>query len=314
MRRSEELEIVDLAAQQHGLITTAQLRTLEFSRHIAYQRCRSGAWEDLGRGLFRVGAAPVTFHQRCMAAHLRAGPDSLLSHRTATRLWAVGPAGPIPIEISVPRGRRHRASGVITHTSIDLDLARPTTLLGLPVTGLARSLLDLGAVEPTRVRKAVWKARREHGIEWQELLTTLVDHAQRGRSGVGPLRRVLATHYGEQAGDSDTEDLAYAILVDSGRVPIPVRQFPVVCADGVTVTVDFAWPQRRALLEIVGVDHFTNEDLQHIDLHRRNQIELAGWSLLTHGGRKLRKCPEQLVIDCVRMLELEPPTPPKGFS
>jgi hypothetical protein len=314
MERTDELEVVNLARRQHGLITSSQLRTLAMPKDLAAARCRSGAWESLGRGLFLVGAAPQTFHQRCMAAHLRAGPDSLVSHRTAARLWGVGANGAVPIEVSIPRGRRHSAAGVISHTSGDLDLASSTTVHGLPVTGLARSLLDLGAVEPARVRRAVWAARREHGLGWDDLLTTLVRHAQRGRSGVGPLRRVLAVHYGEQGGDSATEDIAYAILVDSGLVPIPMRQYPVVCADGVTVTVDFAWPNRRALLEIVGVDHFTNEDLQHIDLHRRNQIELAGWSLLVHGGRNLRTRPDQLVIDCVRLLELEPPRPPHAFS
>jgi very-short-patch-repair endonuclease len=40
-----------------------------------------------------------------------------------------------------------------------------------------------------------------------------------------------------------------------------------------------------------------NEDLQHVDLHRRNQLELAGYSVLTYSGRLLKRQPDQFVSD-----------------
>lgn len=73
------------------------------------------------------------------------------------------------------------------------------------------------------------------------------------------------------------------------------------------VTVDLGWPDRGALLEIDGVDHLTNEDLQHLDLHRRNQITLAGYSLLVYSGRLLRRQPDQFVRDVEDLLRTAPP-------
>jgi very-short-patch-repair endonuclease len=159
-------------------------------------------------------------------------------------------------------------------------------------------------VEPERVRRAVWAARREHGIGWEELCETVVAHARPGRSGVGPLRAVVADHYGEPATDSATEDLAYTILRRSQLVPTPQKQVGVTGADGVEVTVDLGWPERRALVELDGVDHLTNGDLQHLDRHRRNQIELAGYKLLVYTGQMLRRQPDQFVRDVVALLGL----------
>lgn len=68
------------------------------------------------------------------------------------------------------------------------------------------------------------------------------------------------------------------------------------------MTADLGWPRFRALIEIQGVDHFTNEDLQHLDLHRRNQLELAGYSVLVYSGRLLKRQPDQFVCDVESLL------------
>lgn len=291
-----------MAALQHGLITRAQLLELGVNPSLARRRCVAGHWQVVAPGVFVVGGAPRTFDQRIMTALLAAGSGAVVSHRTALHLWGVRVTAKVPVEVTIPRGRTHRRRGVIVHESGDLEHADPRELGGIRVTGLARSLLDLGAVEPARVRRAVWSARRTHGIGWDELLGTLVLHARSGRDGVGPLRRVVAAHYGDVATDSGTEDLAYGILVDAARVPRPDKQVPVRCADGVEVTADLGWPRYRAIVEIHGVDHLTNEDLQHIDLHRRNQIELAGYSVLIYSGRLLRSQPDQFVADVEDLL------------
>ena len=298
-----DVTIAERAALQHGLISQAQLRELGVAAGLSHRRCSAGHWRRIGNGVFVVGGAPRTFRQRVMAGLLSAGGGAMVSHRTAVDLWAVRTIGPVPIEITIPRGRSINRRGVLIHTSGDLDRAAPTMIDGITVTGLARSLLDLGAVAPGRVRRAVWDARRTHDLSWDELLGTLIDHARRGRSGVGPLRRVVAAHYDDLATDSSTEDLAYGLLFDSGRVPVPDKQVRVRCADGAWVTADLGWPKYRALIEIHGIDHFTNEDLQQIDLHRQNQLELAGFGVLTYSGRLLRQQPDQFVADARVLLE-----------
>jgi len=206
------------------------------------------------------------------------------------------------VEISVGYPKSHRLDGVIVHRSRDVHLAGVLHREGIPVAGASRTLLDLGAVAPKHVRPATWAALRSRSTAWDVLLRTLIAHAKPGRDGVSALRAMVAEHYGELGTDSKTEDLAYEILVDSQRVPLPQKQVRIVCADGVEVTVDFGWPDGRCLVEIFGVDHLTNEDLQHLDLHRRNQIELAGYRLLVYSGRLLQRQPERFVLDVEALL------------
>jgi hypothetical protein len=294
--------VVAIATRQHGLVTRSQVLDAGGTGSLIARRRRAGHWNQVASGVFRVGGTPRTFQQRVMAVVLAAGPGAVASHRTAARLWQVVGPRAVPIEVTVPYRRNVRMRGVIVHRSTDLDRGEVQVVDGVPVTGLSRTVLDLGAVTPRDVARAVSRARREHDLEWDELLSTLVRHARRGRRGVGPLRKVVAAHYGDLATDSDTEDLAFRILTSSGLVPRPSIQVPVVCADGVVVTVDLGWPRWRALVELYGVDHLTNEPLQHLDVHRRNQIELAGYRLLVYTGRLLRRQPDQFVADARQLL------------
>lgn len=209
--------IGSIAARQHGLITRAQLLELGLDPSLAQRRRAAGHWQVAAPGVFIVGGAPPVLSQRILVTQLAAGSGAVISHRTALHLWGIRVSPTVPLEVTIPRGRSHRRRGVIVHESGDLEHATSREIDGITVTGLARSLLDLGAVAPTKVRQAVWAARRTHGIGWNALLNTLILHARPGRNGVGPLRQVVAEHYADAATDSATEDLAYGILVDTDR-------------------------------------------------------------------------------------------------
>lgn len=265
-------------------------------------RVASGRWVRATSGVYLISGTPRTFEQRVMVAALAGGPGTLASHRTALRLWGIGGSRSTPVEVSSPRPRHHDKGRWIRHRSRDLHLADPTTIDGIPVTGLGRTLLDIGAVEPPLVLPAVREAMRHHTLTWDELVRTLVQHAKRGRPGIGPLRRVVASHLEEEIGDSATEDLAFDLIVRSGLVPRPRRLVPVTCADGVRVTVDLGWPEHRCFVELYGIDHLTRTDRQHLDHHRINQIRLAGHHVLVYTGHMLRRQPDQFVSDVCTML------------
>lgn len=293
--------IARLAAGQHGVIALEQVVELGGDARMAGRRCAKGVWSAPTRGVYVIAGSPATFEQRVMVAVLAAGPRAVASHRTAARLWGVAGRMSVPIEITVPSGRRSCLSWAICHRSRDLDVAGTTTIDGIPVTGLPRTLLDVAAVQPSRARTVLWRSMRTHDLGWDAVLQVLIDHQRRGRPGLSVIRSLVAKHYLAVAGDSDTEDQAYEILVDSGRVPVPDRLVPVVCADGVPVTVDLGWPGYDAYLEIWGVDHFRNEQVMQTDIHRENQVRLAGHALLVYSGKMLER-PDQFVRDVMAML------------
>ena len=293
--------IATVAARQHSVFTLEQYVVAGGNRARAQRRCEAGIWERVYRTVFRIRGAAVTLDQRLMAAVLDAGPTAVVSHRAAAWLWGLGVPGGVPIELSVPRSRVRDHRGVIWHRSGDLDLAGITEIRGIPVTALARTILDLGAVSPRSVRRATWEAMRSHGLVWGDLIEVLVTHGKRGRPGIGVLRSVVDQHYGQIAGDSRTEDRAFEILVDSGLVPVPDRLVPVTCADGVEVTVAFMWPTHGVILEIFGADHLLNEHVQQVDAHRLNQLALAGYDTLVYTGKMLGS-PDRLVREVLATL------------
>lgn len=293
--------VAAVAAGQHGVFGLDQYVAVGGSRSRALRRCAWGVWDQRNHSVFRIAGSPATIEQRLMEAVLDGGPGAMVSHRAAAWLRGLSIRGGVPIELTVPRARVRPARGVIWHRSRDAHLAGVEILRGLPVTGTARTVLDLGAVDPSLVRPAMWDFMRSRRLSWPEVLGTLVDHSRRGRPGLGALRRVVDEHYWQVVGDSRTEDRAFEILADSGRVPLPERLVPVICADGVTVTPDFLWPAFGLILEIYGADHLLNESVQQIDAHRINQLEIAGFATLIYTGKMLRS-PDRLICDVDSML------------
>src|SRR2546422_13155 len=96
--------LATLAAQQHGVVSTTQLRQLGLDRAAANRRATAGLLHPLHRGVYAVGHASVSIRGRYLAAVLACGPGAVLSHRSAADLWGLR-AGSGRIELTVPRGR-----------------------------------------------------------------------------------------------------------------------------------------------------------------------------------------------------------------
>jgi very-short-patch-repair endonuclease len=127
-----------------------------------------------------------------------------------------------------------------------------TTLDGLPVTTLERTLLDLGAVAAERaVERAFDQALALRRLDMREITRVLQEGA--ARPGAAKLRAVATR---EQAGttltDNDREELLLAIIRRAG-LPEPVCQHPVL-----GYTADFAWPEHRLIAEADGGTHDTS--------------------------------------------------------
>ena len=96
------------------------------------------------RGVYAVGHTALTRHAHLIAAVYACGTEALASHRAAGGLWGILRGGQ-PIEVTAPRSREGR-SGFSVHTSrvvADEDRAR---IQAIPVTSLARTLVDLADI------------------------------------------------------------------------------------------------------------------------------------------------------------------------
>ncbi|MBX3285394.1 MAG: type IV toxin-antitoxin system AbiEi family antitoxin domain-containing protein [Actinobacteria bacterium] len=177
----------DLAATQHGLLTYRQALAIGFSPNAVQTRATQGRWVRVGRGVYRVGGAPLTWQQRAMAAHLGGPAGNVTSHLTSAALAGLDVAPPPVPHLTVLRGRSTRWPGAVVH-SARLPLADVTVPQGIPATAVRCTLIDCAAVlGPNRLQRLVDEAVHRRLVDLDRL-PELWDLARRGAGRAGEVR------------------------------------------------------------------------------------------------------------------------------
>jgi hypothetical protein len=283
----------------HGVVSRSALLEAGVSRHQIQWALETGELIAVHRGVYQASAAPASWPQRVLRAVLAAGPGALASHRSAAALWELdGSTQGVPEVVT----SRHLRSWAIDlgrrHESKDLHLAQPAVRLGIPCTGLTRTLVDLGAVQPLEiVRQAVDDAIRRRLCTWEDVTHTLAMHSKRGRNGVGTLRQIVEAHLGTAIPDSHFNRIVERLLVGSGLEP-PVVEHVVRDAHGAELArLDLAYPPEKVGIELDSRKHHLTDVAFEHDRLRQNRLELAGWLILRYTWLHYTRTPNQLVND-----------------
>jgi very-short-patch-repair endonuclease len=283
--------IARLAERQHGVLATRQLIALGLSHQDIYYRARIGRLHRIHRGVYAVGYRKLTRHGHWMGAVLAYGPDALLSHRSAAALWAVGP-GFWKFEVTTPDARRSR-NGFRAHRAMlhpeDID-----THDGIPVTSVARTILDLAAdLDHDQLTRLIEDADRRELVDG-----TALDRAVERRphaAGSGRLRRVLATYRGTADTRSKLERDFRALIATSG---LPEPQYNVL-VEG--LTVDVYWPQWKLVVELDGKPYHTSPRIFETDRIRDATLQKADLRVLRVTGQRLDNEPGEVVADILAL-------------
>ena len=288
--------LADLASRQHGTFSARQALQLGGTRLMLHGRERAGRIDKVDVDVYRIAGVPPSWESRIMAVALSAGSGALISHRAAAALWGFEGFNRGVPEVTIPRGRKYRRTGVRTHESTDLDRTSPRQRAGIPLTDPSRTLLDLARfIGDRRLLQAVESARRSHLTSWPELIATLVKHARRGRPGVRRLRRVIAANaHRDEITDSDFELLVLALLREHA-LPEPVLHHQLRGSDGrLLAEIDLAYPHLKIAIELDGKVHQSDEVFER-DRPRQNQIALEGWTILRFTWKTFRDRPDEIV-------------------
>lgn len=191
---------------QHDLITVAQARCVLGSASAALALANTGDWERVSKALFRRRGGAESFHQRCLAAVLDLGGDTVVSHRSALMLFASNPPPEVFNDDGTPLRPRTVAD---VHVSSTTTKRRPTELAvvhrvavlpdrwrtiqrGIPVAAPALIAMQLFAVEKASEAAAVVDDLRCRGLVCTAELEAVVEElGERGRTGTGALRAYL---------------------------------------------------------------------------------------------------------------------------
>ncbi len=267
------------ARRQHGVVTRRQLEALGHNRMSIQRLLDRGLLDRLHRGVYRAAGVPESWHQRQLAAVLACGPGAVASHRAAAHLWGLLEEPPARPEVTVPRGRTPKPSGVIVHRSTALDHLDVVTHRRIPATTPMRALLDLGAVlGPDELEDCL-----DRGLQARRYSVATVEWAYNrlaapGRHGTGVLRAVLDERaLGEDPPDGLLEPRMARLLRDAGLAGWVFQHEVRDRAGRFVARVDFAWPALRLAVEVDGYEKRATRRAMQADYDRQHALEDLGW-------------------------------------
>lgn len=273
------------------MVARGQLLGLGFSEEAIEHRLAKGKLHPAGRGVYAVGWPRLDRKRRWMAAVLACGEGAALSHRSAAALWEIGVERQDEIEISVRRRCEHRREGIRARSRPSLPAEEIAQRDGIPVTALARTLLDLATVlDPRPLERAVNEADKRNLIDPEELRDALV--AFSGESGVRALRKLLDRHT-FRLSDSDLELLFRPIADAAGLAPPQTKAW----VNG--FEVDFFWPDLGLVVETDGQRYHRTASSQTRDRVRDQVHTAAGLTTLrfTHWQVKHERSHVRTVLE-----------------
>lgn len=263
------------AEEQHSMINIQQIIGCGASRKWIERRTADGLIIREGPSVFRMPGVPRTFLNQASAVVLSSKAPALVSHRSAAYLHGFEQIGePASVEITVPRHRRPRArTGVKVHESLAFDFAQPTVRYGIPVTGVARTILDIAPMFHKPIR-LLDDALRQRIVSWDELWDCYLAHNVTGRN-VLPFRRILLERDGNTPPGGEFARRMAEMLTGAG-LPMPVFEHRVVIA-GHEYYLDLAWPPRMVAVECNDAGSHHMPKAFRRDPMKRNRCEGAGW-------------------------------------
>ena len=297
MRLPVEDVIADHASAHHGVVSRRQLLEAGLGEATLFRRIHDRTLVPVAPEVYRCAGAPVTWHQRLLAACLTTGDPALASHRSAAVLWGLDGFRPGILEVTTPLWLRRRRVGVRVHESTDLDDVDRTELSAIPVTDIERTLIDLGAVVPwQRVEQAFDDALRRRLTTPERVLDRFLQVARRGRRGVGTLRPLLDARLGGTTRrPGEFERRVWRLIADAG-VAEPVCEHEIRTGGGVLIArVDLALPWARIAIECDSVAWHSGRQRRQADLVRQNRLVLAGWTMLRFTWDDLVHRPDVIV-------------------
>jgi very-short-patch-repair endonuclease len=291
----ENIEVRRVMAEwlssHHGVITREKALRLGLTPGQIVRLVRSGEWERLHPGVYRLSAAPASELAIMYGALLAAGDGAAASHLSAAWLWDLGTNRPAQPTVTVPHDRRPRLAGMRTVRS--RYRLHAVQRHGIPATSVARTLMDCaGDVRADDLDALVDTAIALRATTATALTRSVFQRELRQYPG----RVLLATRL-EQRGvigaphPSVLESRMARLL---HRHHLPVAKAEVEWGPDRQYRLDFAYPELRLAIEVDGWAAHLTPEKQRRDQRRQRRLTMAGWMVLHFDWWEVTHEPERV--------------------
>ncbi|MGY6759597.1 hypothetical protein, partial [Klenkia terrae] len=246
--------LLTAAMARHGdVFATADARAAGHDRHAIAAEVRTGAWHPVRYGVYTdhdtwwaYAAKGETHHLEAAAVVLRLGrTGSVLSHSSAARLHGLVLPADVSTEVELTDAEQFRRGRGYRVRRASLPPEDVTTIGGLPVTTLARTLADVGRewdVVDTVV--AVDDVLADGRLTPADLTATALRHRHWPRAG----RMARAFGLARVGAHSPHETRTRLAFVAAG-LPEPVLQVAVYRGRRLVGVLDMLWVEPAAFAE-----------------------------------------------------------------
>jgi predicted transcriptional regulator of viral defense system len=283
--------ILRIFEAQHGVASRKQLLSAGLRRGTIGRGLRGSVLVAMRPGVYRFAATAESDEQRLIAATL-AVAGSAISHRSAAALHGLaGFRSPHSIEVTTTTGAREK--GIRVHRRSELPKSERSTVRGVPVTNVARTLFDLCDVcEESEVARAIDDAFRRKLVTFDALERLLASRSSRGRKSVSLLRDLLAERGPEDARAASELESRFLRIIRRAKLPMPEVNVDVYDEDGDRLArPDFLYRDRKLAIFTDGKAFHADRTAFENDRSQANALTANGWRVLRYTWRQVRNGP-----------------------
>ena len=272
------------AAERHNLVTTEDLAACGIHGSAVQRRVRNGRLHRKYKGVFAVGSPRLTQEGNWLAAVLASGPEAVLSHVDAAVLWGIHPRPGVVIHVTTARRSREGAKGIRLHRVRRLSPDDVTVRHGIPVTTVARTLVDLTDMFG---RERLTRIIRE--AEFQGVLDLpMLDQAIARANGRKRLSTLIAAVRAHRPGAVVRSELEHAFLelCRTENIPAPETNVPMLVG-GRSRKLDCLWREQRVVVELDGRSAHDRPGAFEDDRARDAALTASGYRTLRYTWQRV---------------------------
>lgn len=280
-------EMARLAVIQHGCAHREQLLLAGLGRSAIAHRLKTHRYVLLHRAVYLIDPARADDWTPATAVVLRFAGDALLSGCSAGALWRLLEDLPACPEVTLVGRSSHPVAGVKLRRVSGLDRRDIAWRQGLPVTSVARTIVDLaGVLSALELENAIVAALHLRLTRIGEIQAAL-DRAP-GSRGVATLRRLLGQ--GGYARTRSAYERKLLEMIIRAGLPRPLTNYRISGHE-----VDMCWPDRRLVLEFDGFKFHGDRRAFEQDRRRDQDLAAAGYRVIRVTARQVEEEPLALI-------------------
>jgi len=290
--------ILNLAAGQGGVIRKDQALDYGMTVDMIRRRVRTGRWQSIARSVYRI--FDMTDPMDRLRAAIAGLPDAVVSHESAAEMLSIPRVWRGLAVVTVHSRTTHSFPDVTIRRCRDLDESHIATIDGLPVTTMARTIVDLAALlRPRHLASIVDDLLASKKVTVSEVQDVASSVLRRGKPGSTSLRTVLGERAESPNENASRLELLGLDVLRSSQLPDPLLEYPIPWEE--QRRFDAAYPDEKLAIEWDSRRWHTQVEAFERDRRRNRLATLHDWRLVRFTWDDLTTRPGE-VAETVRSL------------